>query len=210
LDILIDDALVDSGFIDNQTVAQTLRHLQQNICAPGQVVVALRCDGEDVAADHMTAALARSAANLDKLEVFTSTKERLVVDAMSQASAVLDKTEAACDAIADLLTTGKTAQGMQDLGECLRHWQQVHQAVGHAIQMLQIDVENTTLAGRPLAEVVARPRDVLLQIKRALESADHVLLADVMRYELGGVTDAWFSIIAMLRRRAEEHDDSSA
>ncbi|UCE60299.1 MAG: hypothetical protein JSU63_00830 [Phycisphaerales bacterium] len=203
MEIFLDDQQVDSEFIGEHTVEDALRHVQANVCNAGEVVVGVRCDGRDVGPNEMAATLGKSAATFNKLEVFTSTPQRLVVEAMSQASSALDDTEAACQRIADLLTRGDTADGIAELGDCLGVWQKIHDAVGQAIQMLQLDPDKLKVEQEPLLDVVSRPKEVLLEIKQALESQDHVLLADIMQYEFGDVTEKWHKLVNMLRREAE-------
>lgn len=204
MDVLLDNKQVDAALVGGRTLEEALRILQSEVCEPGQVVVSLRCDGESILANEMSEALGKSAAEFDKLEVFTSTKDVLVSEAMAQARAAISQTYSECESIADLLTEGKTAEGVQALGDCLRVWQQVHQAVAQSIQMLQIDMDTTFVGDEPLAELIVRPKNVLLSIKEALKSTDHVVLADIMRYEFSTVIDQWQEIIAMLSRRADE------
>lgn len=202
--ISVDEQLLEGDFADAGTVEDALRQVQSSACAPGHIVVGLRCDGEDVPTNDMGATLAKSTSTLDLLEVFTGTPIALVVDAMNQASAALEGTEEGCQRVADLLTEGNTAEGIKTLGECLRVWQQIHDAVSQAIQMLEIDSTQVTVNDEPLATLVGRPKGVLLQVKQALESQDHVLLADIMQYEFETVTRQWHDIVNCLRQCAEE------
>ncbi len=201
--ISVDDHLLEADFADVGTVEDALRQVQSSVCAPGHIVVALRCDGENVPTNDMGPTLAKSASTLDLLEVFTGPRTTLVRDAMNEASAALARTEEGCQRVADLLTEGNTAEGIQTLGECLRVWQQIHDAVSQSIQMLEIDSTQVTVNDEPLATLVRRPKDVLLQVKQALESQDHVLLADIMQYEFETVTRQWHDIVNCLRQCAE-------
>ena len=202
--ISVDDQLLEGDFAEAGTIADALRHVQASACAPGHIVVALRCDGENVPTNDMGATLAKSTSTLDLLEVFTGTPITLVLDAMTQALAALVQTEEGCQRVADLLTEGNTAEGIKTLGECLRVWQQIHDAVSQALQMLEIDSTQVTVNDEPLASLIARPKDVLVQVKQALESQDHVLLADIMQYEFETVTRQWHDIVSCLLQRAEE------
>jgi hypothetical protein len=51
--------------------------------------------------------------------------------------------------------------------------------------------------------MIGKPKNVLLQIKSALQARDHVLLADILQYEFSEVTKSWHDLIAGLRREAE-------
>lgn len=209
MELFVDDNKVDAAFACEGTVEEALRHIQSDLCPPGKMVIGLRCDGEDVRSDAMAATLCKPACAFERLDVFTDTKGMLVVEAMTQAAASLDQTEAGCRRVAELLTEGKTAEGIETLGECVGAWQQIHEAVSKSIQMLELDVENTTVNDQRLVDMISRPKEALLQIKEALQSKDHVLLADVLQYELNDVTGQWHEIIAELRERAEDLSVSS-
>jgi hypothetical protein len=203
VDVFVDDQAVVEAPRRNATVADTVRHVQMSVCRPGRLVVRLRCDGVDVLADDMANTLKKNTSAFSRLELFTSTPHALVLDAMDQASTSLQETEDACTRVAELLTEGKTSEGMNTLGECLRIWQQVHLAVTKSVEMLRMDVEQITIRDEPLADVIRKPREVLVQIRDALLHHDHVLLADVLHYELSEVTHQWFAIIARVREEAE-------
>ena len=70
--------------------------------------------------------------------------------------------------------------------------------------MLGIDPENIMIQNESFETVISKPKEILLQIKKALQSQDHVLLADILQYEFKEVTDQWHLIIARIRQEAEE------
>ncbi len=204
MDVFFDDKLVENAFVDDATtVEEALRHVREKLCALDRLVIGLRCDGQEVAPDMMTRTLQEPAASFERLEVVTGTREELVTDAMAQASDCLAETGGACRQIADLLTEGNTTEAVKTLGECLRVWQQIHEAVGKSIEMLQIDAEHTMLGDEPLIQLIMKPKQVLLQVRDALKVQDYVLLADILQYEFSSVTDCWHKLIGKLRQEAE-------
>lgn len=98
---------------------------------------------------------------------------------------------------------GKTVEAAETLGECLRVWQQIHEAVGKSIEMLQLDPEQATVNEQPLFELISKPKEILLQVKEALQDRDHVLLADLLQYEFPEVTSRWHAVVAKLQQEAE-------
>ena len=211
MDIFVDGQSIDGGFVENiTTVEQAVQHIQADVCGSDRMVVSLRCDGQAVPAEAMTDTLSRSISSFDRLDIATGTKSSLVIEAMEQASTCLSETEAACRQTAEMLTEGKTAEAAQSLRDCLRVWQQIHEAVAHSIEMLRLDLEQATVNDRPLLEIIGRPRDALLQVRDALQSQDYVLLADILQYEFSEVTDCWQAVIGRLRHEAEEVAAESA
>ena len=204
MEVFLNDKLVDSGFLQTDTtLEEALRHLQSHLCEPDQLVIGVRCDGREIPANALAGALKEQVAAFARLEVSTGRKSELVTEAMTQASACLTQTAEACERIADLLTQGETAQAIEDLGECLRVWQQVHEAVAKSIEMMQLDPEAMTINGDPLADAIGKPKEILLQIKEALQRQDYVLLADVLQYEFSEVIHRWHDIVATIQGEAE-------
>jgi hypothetical protein len=209
MELFIDDDRVDAESVGNGTLEETLHHVQSNLCAPGRMVVALRCDDQDVPADNMVSTLKKPVSSFEQIEVFTSTQGELVKETMTHASASLSQTEAECDRIADCLTEGKTAEAMEALGNCMAVWQQIHDGISKSIQILQLNAAQMEINGEPLMDVVAKPMDVLLQVKQALESQDHVLLADTLKYEFSDVMREWHAVLAAIRKHADTCDASA-
>lgn len=202
--ILLDGRTIDESVTDDATLETTLRRVQDVHCPPSRLVVGIRCDDREVSGNDMNAKLGEPSATVEKLEVFTSTRQELVISALGQASSTLGETEAVCRRAGELLNEGKAAEGIKTLGTCLTVWQQVHEAITNSLSMLEIDVESMTIRDEPLLDVLARPRDVLVQLKEALTAQDHVLLADVLQYEFGNATDQWYAVIAAIRQVAED------
>ena len=204
MQLYVDDKQVEDGPVVAGTLEDALRHIQDEVCALGRLVIGVRVDGEDVPGDAMGETLKKEVPSVARLDVFTSTKERLVTDAMAQASTSLTETEASAQRVADMLVEGKTTEATKELGQCLRIWQQIHEAVGKSILMLELDPERTTISDEPLSAMIGKPKDILLQVRDALRVSDLVLLADILKYEFVEVTDTWHAIISRIRQAAED------
>lgn len=204
MDLFVDDKKVDDDRVVGGTLAETLRDVQARCCPTPRILIGFRCDGTVVAGAAMASTLSRPAGSFELLEVFTSTREDLVADAMNQASASLEETEGVAQNVAELLMQGKSGEGIEQLGECLRIWQQIHDAVVKSLELLRLDPEQVTVRDEPMLAALERPKDVLLQIKAALQVQDHVLLADILQFEFAEVTDMWHTLIARIRQEADD------
>ncbi len=210
MQILVDDKPVTIQMDKDATLQEALVLVQSDHCAAERIVVAVRSGGDDIPADELTQALARPVGEFDQLEVLSNTKEGLVIDVMTQAANTLQESEFECQRVAEWLTQGKTVQARQSLAQCLRAWQQMHDAVTKSIGMLALDIESVMIRDETMVAAIGRPRDALLQIRDALVANDDVLLADILQYEFADVTDTWHAIIARLRREAEERLENHA
>ena len=202
MEIYIDETKVDIDLPTSEPLENVLRRSQTKLYESGRLVVGIRCDGNEVPADEMADTLKRQASSFERLDVVTSTKYDLVAEAMDQAAVSLTQTEEACQRIADGLSEGKTAESMRALGDCLSVWQQIHEAIGKSIAMLEMDAQTTLVGGERLVDVVNKPMVVLLRVKEALQSQDHVLLADTLKYEFSEVAQQWQDVIANVQGQA--------
>jgi hypothetical protein len=204
LEILIDDKVVERIPAESSTVEEALCSIQSSFSSEDRMVIGLRVNGQNVDSQMMGDTLAKPLSSLERLEIMTGTRAELVTEAMDQASNCLEETERACQEAAELLTKGDTAEAAKSLGECFRVWQQIHDAVAKSIEMLRLNPDELMINDVPLVEVISKPVETLKQIKEALQARDHVLLADILQYELVEVTQGWHDMVARLRSEADE------
>lgn len=207
MELYIDDNQVAIEDMARQTLESVLRHAQENLCPPGRMVVGIRHEGKEIPAAELAGTLQEQASTFSRLDLITSTRDVVVVDAMDQASVALTQTEEACRRVADGLAEGKVAESMQALGDCLSVWQQIHEAITKSTQMMELDCETTLVNGEPLVEYANKPMGVLLRVKEALQAQDHVLLADTLKYEFSEVADQWRDVIARIQAETDTSDD---
>lgn len=204
MELFVDEKKMDAESLTAGTVEETLRQVQARLCEPGQMVVRVRCNGEDVPPGEMEPTMREASSAFDKLEVFTSTRAALVNEAMQQASATLEQTGDECTSIATAINEGRTTDAIDSLRDCLGVWQQIHEATCRSIELLELDPTKTEVDGEPLEKLITGPKEVLLQIKQALVAQDYVLLADVLRYEFDDVITQWQRLITHLEQQANQ------
>lgn len=204
MEVLLDGKEISKSIKAEDTLKDAILHMQQEICPPDHLVIKIQCNGQELVGDEMETGLSKPVSAYEKLEVTTSSRENLITDAMSQASISLQETETSCQQVAEMLTEGNSAEGIEALGQCLQIWQQIHEAVGKSIIMLGIDPDNIMIQDESFETVIRKPKEILLQIKKALQSQDYVMLADILQYEFKEVTDQWHMVIAKIRQEAEE------
>lgn len=209
MQMFVDDRPIDDEDIEGHTLGDALRHVMSGLSASHQIVAGVRCDGELIAADNLVESLKKPLSTFDKVDVITSTKEALVIEAMTHAAASLDESETQSQEVAKLFVEGKSSGAREALVHCLHSWQQIHDAVAKSLSILNLDPEKVTIRDEPLIDALAKPREVLTQIKDALVAGDEVLLADILQYEFADVTQTWHAIVARLQSQAEELRDAS-
>lgn len=202
--IFVDNELIEQEDVDGAaTVEDALQQVQAEFGPLGRMVVSVRCDGKEIPANEMAKTLVQPIDSFERVDVVTGTKEGLVIEAMTQATACIGDTEETCKKVAELLKQGDTVEATQMLGKCLLVWQQIHEAVGKSIEMLSLDPDGITAGGESLIDIVARPKTALLEMRDALQAQDYVLLADILEFEISEAIESWRTIIAELHREAE-------
>lgn len=204
MELYVNNALVDDSAFQDETIEQTLHKIQEGLGDRGHVVVGFQRDGLQVPSGEVEQAMSEPAANCKRLDVFTAPPGELVTDAMTQACQTLNEITAKMVEVADLLAKGQSEEGIRLLGDCVSVWQQVHDAIAKSIQMIGLQENQVDIDGVPLAELMGKPKELLAQIIAALQSQDHVLLADILQYEFEEVTNIWQLIIARVRSLADD------
>lgn len=200
---LLDDQPLDTSALGDGDLETALRQVQADHCPSDRLIVRLRCDGADVAADSMASTLGQPASSFGKIELFTSTRGALVHEAMTQAGTSLREAEERCRHAGELINQGRSADGISTLGECVPVWHQVHEALAKSINMLDLHADEIVIEDHPLEEILARPRELLMQVKEALEQRDSVMLADLLIYDFAEATAQWQLIVNYLIEAAE-------
>ncbi len=211
MDVYLDNKLIPTSEFSGITIEETVQSIRGNHCPDGTLIVGLSCDGQEVPSGAMTETMDKQISTVDRLDIITATYPVLITGTMDEASEALHQTIDDGKRIAGMLVSGNTPEAIRQLGDCVRAFQQVHDAIGKSLQILQIDNDLRWSEGDSLAQSLAKPREVLTDIKDALQNSDHVRLADILEYELERATADWEDLIERIRNEVAETDvgDSS-
>jgi len=199
VDIYIDEKLLTAEEFSNGTIEETVRNIQGKHCPEGTLIVGLSCDGQEVPSGAMTETLNQEVSTVDRLDIITANYRSLVTNTMNEASESLRGAIVDAKRIAGMLVSGQTIDAMQELGGCVRVFQQVHDAIGKSLQILEVDLDSVGTNGVSVIDSLVKPREVLLDIKDALQNTDHVRLADILEYEVEQASVNWECIIERIR-----------
>jgi hypothetical protein len=200
--VFLDDDPIELSPSPAQTLGAVVQRLQADRCSTGQIITRVRCDGQDISSRQMDTAFDRAVATVERLDVYTGSPAELVRNAMEEATSALEGVEESHEQIASFLNRGDAQEGIRLLGEGVQTWQQVHEALRKSIRMLELDPDEIQADGRSLPEVLARPTELLKDVRTSLESRDYVMLADILRYEFHEVVTQWQQLIDEVRGEA--------
>jgi hypothetical protein len=195
VEIYLDDCRADTATGADASLSDLLDEMKQRAFSAGRLIVAITCDGIDVAGPHLAETLQRSVTAFERIEMQTADPASLVTEALETARLLLNESDRAAQQVVDLLTQGKTSTALPQLAECCRAWSQVHEAICNAVTMLRIDPDKLIVGDRTMPEVLIGPLEKLKTLKESLEAGDHVLVGDLLTYEFPEAMTAWRMLI---------------
>jgi hypothetical protein len=201
-------------WVDDQPYAmtgdagQTVGDLANEVCATEQgsgprLVVALRCDGQPVAADSLSTVLQTPAGRFQQLELLTQPVAALVRSTLDQAISVIEESAATRERAADLLSEGQQEPAMRELQKFLGVWTQMQQALLISARAMKIDLDSLAVGDVTLTRVLDTIKHQFNELRGAMEQSDFVVVADILRYELTAPLQQFTGILKHLRDQCE-------
>lgn len=199
--ILVDD----KPYQAENDPGMTVGHLAGEVCrAHGgrRFVVALRCDEQPVPSDTLDSVLGRSISEFDQLELQTQPVANLVHAALEQAVIVFEDALPLRQQAAELLSEGRSEPAMDAFQKLLTTWRQVQETMVASVQALAINLDSVRVEGQGVADILAEIKPRLEELKDAMENGDHVVVSDVLAYDLEAPFARWMQLLCHLRDEA--------
>jgi hypothetical protein len=165
----------------------------------GRMIIDVEVDGRPWS-EAQLANLRGDRTEAAEIRLTTADPLALADQVLVDAADALDSADALQREAADLLEGGSRAEAMGRLSAALEAWSSVQRAVSLSAAVLDIDLDDLTVAESSTEQIVATLHLRLTAIRTALESADPVGLADGLRYELPEVVQQWRDLIESMRR----------
>lgn len=202
MELFVDDQPF-SGNIDQQ---QSLAQLAQEICTqhgePGErMVVAVACDGQVIGQDALEETLAASAGQFERVDLTTMPVAQLVEATLSQAQTLFEEGAIMRHRCADHLSEGRQAEAMDDLRTFCDIWQQVQDCIRVSAAAAHLNLDEISHDGLGFADVLGDVKQLLGELKEAMEHRDSVMVADILRYEFDAPTQSWQRLMDALQER---------
>lgn len=176
------------------TLGQVLAHVQRD----DRLVVSVLIDGREPDLQQMNQVRQFPVRN-HALFIETAGRVEMAAEVLDVVRQQLADTDRLRSDATDLLRRNECAAAMQRLSGCFSIWQHAQEAVLKTAKLLRIDLDQVSVHGRSLTDLVNGFRDQLGQIKSALESRDFVLLCDTLSYEMTQTTEQWQAALDALR-----------
>jgi len=195
LSVTVDDEPLNAAALGLQTVGQVLSHIQRN----KRLVVQLLIDGQSPNASELPA-LSQTPLAGRIIFLETTDPRRLALEVLDESSEQVQSAEGSKSEAAALLQAGQNSRALQQLGSCLRIWQDAQAAVVKIAELLRIDLTRLTLKERPIETMLAKFSAQLREIKSALEQRDFVSLGDCLAYQMCETTESWLAALDAVRQ----------
>ena len=200
--VYLDDNALDSTN-ESATLAQTIDIAKAKLVDTDGMIVGVRCDGEDIPPDRLDEVLPQPLSRYGRVDLISACPREVVVAALRDVRTTLEETFVGVKSSAEALAAGHVSNAMQSLSECLSVWGRAHCSVMESCSLLGLRLDDMEIDGRPIVDWLVGLSDKLRGIKGAIEARDHVLLGDMLRYEMEETLDAWDRTIEGLIRHVE-------
>jgi hypothetical protein len=190
--IFLDNEAIDTAELGpDSSIGQLLDVVKSRVGGSGRLVLGLRCNEEEVDAEQLSDMLAAPIADFERLEFFSGRPEETVLEALKATRRAFEDTFPTVQEATEAVTGGDLPRTMSLLADCFTVWGQTHEAVLSGGRLLDMDFSSLIVADRPIIAWVTELASKLRELKDAIESRDHVLLGDILRYELDGTLRNW-------------------
>lgn len=196
MNLLLDGELLGaSGMAAGATVGEALESAKSRLSGTGSLIFAVRCDGSEVSPETLEEVLSRRTDEFGEVEFISGRPAEVVVAALAQTRAALGETPATAREAAHALSRGRVSEAMASLVRCLAVWGQVHESVVQGGGLCRVDFEALVIDGRSMLDHLHELTRQLRGLRSAIESGDHVLLGDMLQYEMEGMIRGWDRIL---------------
>ncbi len=198
--------LMLDGMKPDATVSAVIEHARTVLNEPDAIILEIICDGDAITADNLDEALSAPLDQYARLELISGSPRKVVADTLhASRRSIADSSELAALA-ANELASGDLSKGMQRLIDCVDIWSRTHEAMVSGAHLLRLDLESLVIQDRRVVEWLRQPAAKLREIRDAIESRDHVLLGDILRYEMQEFLESWDQMLGAYAYHVQAQD----
>lgn len=172
--------------------------LNREFAESGKVMSSLLVNGEEFFGEEEELGYG---VEVSSLEITTDTPVNLALKALVSGQEYMDDLRDFLLKTVDLFRGGDEVRGKEYFLESVQGLQWLVKMVSHIGQILCLDFDRITHDGCTLGRIVEHLKQICSDILDAQEKGDHVLLADLIEYELVPQMESWKEIFAMLKGR---------
>lgn len=192
MNIFLDSQPLTTTTLDrNCTVQAALDAAKRQLSGSDLLIFGVKCDSQEVSPEDLERTLSLPAGRFARVDFISGHPADVVLAALRQTRLSLADSFTGVKQSSECLSKGNISDAMSSLVRCLTIWGQAHEAVVQGMALCNVDAEQLIISGRPLLDWLHEIARQLRSLKEAIESRDHVLLGDILQYELDETLQGW-------------------
>jgi hypothetical protein len=211
---------MDTAFLDGQPlgidgiasdapVSTVVERAKNALTNRDSILLEVICDGSAIGASALEQTLSAPVSSFSRVELVSGNPRDIVVETLEASRRSIGDTFELVALAAGELNSGSVATGMQRLIDCVDIWSQAHEAMVNSGQLLNLDIESLVIEDRCVLDWLREPAAKLREIRDAIESRDHVMLGDILRYEMDDFLQGWERMLDAYAMHIRSHSKES-
>lgn len=189
------DELEMSGHGCFATLNDAVEWVRGELAARNRVLVRVCVDGETLTGENLRDQRGCDTAS-KRIACQSESRYEISCRSLGKLAALVAYLHEQHTVVADRLCAGDVETGMQQFGGILDAWRQVHDAYRNLIKLLDLPLEQLRAGDIPALRLVHAFLEQLRELALAVKDQDHVLLADMLRYEMNGAVSDMNKLLA--------------
>lgn len=159
------------------------------------LIVSVNVDGQHVSDDELRQLLEQPVSETAQIDLESGNPRELVRDALRGLALEYARAGQGLGDIVKKFDAGDASNGVRDVAAYIGLWQVSHRVVAQCSGLLHGDLLELEHQDRTVQAWFEDAVQKLGEIRAALEARDMVLLADLIRYELPELSQAWQELL---------------
>ena len=173
-----------------------------------RAILALEVDGQAIPADGVVAALEeRPVESVETVVITTEDVHTLVDTCLAELEDALPDLPEACHNLAEIFQGDDPESGFEPFYQLAEIWRHIKIREIQVVHALDLDLDALQSDGLSFKAMHDELNKFLSEAAEALETADCVLLGDLLEYELAPRAEAEAEIVALLRAQAAQQPE---
>ncbi len=199
--VTLDHQRLTDAFSAEETLQMLIDRVRE-MHLKDRMIVSVAVDGHVLGDAELNTGLQQPVAGA-QVDLETSPPALVAAGALRGLAAEFGDAESRLGEIADRLNTADVAAAIRDVGAFVSLWQTCYRALPQCSALCRQELLATDYEGQPLKDRLNELVEKLTDVRAALEARDTVMLADLVRYELGPLAQTWHGILDHLADQVE-------
>lgn len=200
--ITLDGRRTNLASDSNETLHRLVDRIRELIPI-GRMIVAVCRNGRTLNDSELEAALDAPLTSEDRVDLISAERGEVAAAALRQVAGQIEAVGQEQAAVAELLNTGRSAEGITRFAQFISVWQTTQRVILECCGVLNRDLTREPFGGGLVADQLNLLVDHLRELRSAFEARDLVAVADLIHYELAPLCDTWRKLLSELADRVD-------